>query len=452
MRRARVDPPDPDIISLRTRYIRLLVGVGLALLATLAVVSNQRDVGIARDEMVYMPAGARNADWWIGLVTFQHGVSSDSIGGTFGCPPTARTCEATANNREHPPLMKTLFGLSERLLDKKLGVVDELTAFRLPSAIVFGLGVLLVYLFVLELWGLSEAVIAAILLTLLPRALFHAGLACFDAPIMTWWFAAIYAYWRCFDGRKWPWQAGVVWGLALATKHTALLLPFAFGSHYLIATWNWHDRTRGWHGWLAHWRIVVSLAVLGPLTLFVLWPWLWLDPIGHVGDWLRFHLEHVNYHYEYLGKDRDAPPFPWHVPLVTTLFTVPIATLASALAGAVAWIRSKSPLPRKPVLLLVVSAAAAIGPFAVGSTPIFGAEKHWMPVLPTICIAAGVGIVWAARRVAELVKLREIIPIAVVGGAVAIAALTETVTAEPYALTWLATPRRVARRAARTSA
>src|SRR5262249_20141699 len=111
-------------------------------------------------------------------------------------------------------------------------------------------------------------------------------------------------------------------------------------------------------------------------------------------------LEHVNYHYEYLGVDRDAPPFPWHVPLVTTLFTVPIATLASALAGTTVWATSKVRLPRRPVLLLVLSAVASIGLFAVGSTPIFGAEKHWMPVLPTLCIAAAIGIVWAARRAA----------------------------------------------------
>src|SRR5205823_1846918 len=191
--------------------------------------------------------------------------------------------------------------------------------------------------------ALPEAVISSVLLALLPRALFHAGLACFDAPIMTFWFGAIYAYWRCLDGRKWPWTAGVAFGLALATKHTALLLPFAFALHYVIATW------KGWRGWLAHWRVIVSLVVLGPLTL------------------------------------------------------------------------------------LVLSLAASMGPFLAGSTPIFGAEKHWMPALPTICIAAGVGIAWAARKAVEVVRVKERIALAVVGGAVALAALTEVWVAEPYA-------------------
>src|SRR5262249_30497778 len=160
-------------------------------------------------------------------------------------------------------------------------------------------------------------------LAALPRALFHAGLACFDAPSMALWFATVYAYWRCMDGRRWPWQVGVVWGLALGTKHTALLLPFALGAHYLTlgvltavrAPPTGATRTAralavarvaiGHRG-----RVVLSLAVLGPATLVAVWPWLWFSPVRHVTDWLAFHLHHVHYNYEYLGRNWNAPRFP----------------------------------------------------------------------------------------------------------------------------------------------
>jgi hypothetical protein len=427
-------------VTLSTAARDRLIGVALALITTVVVISSQRDVGIARDEVVYMQHGAKYADWWTGLATFSHGLSGDSIGDTFGCRPSVKTCESTANNREHPPLMKTLFGLSDKLLDRDLGIVDEVTAFRLPSAIMHGVCVYLVFAMALALWGLAEGVLAGVLLALLPRALFHAGLACFDAPSMTLWFATVYAYWKCLDGRTWPWQVGVVWGLALATKHTALLLPFALGVHYLIV--GYRASTPRWPGILAHrWRVIASVAVLGPLVLLALWPWLWLSPIGHVHDWLAFHLEHVNYNFEYLGHNWNAPPFPWHVAIVTTLFTVPTATLAAAVAGSTRWIlqwRAKDSVDkaRAPVLLLALSLAAAMGPFMLGSTPIFGAEKHWMPALPTICIAGAVGIVWTARRAAAALRVPAIAAIAVVGGAVAIAGATEVVTSHPYALTW----------------
>ena len=406
------------------------VGLILAVITTALVLANQHEVGLARDEIVYMQNGMRYADWWIGLVKFEHGISKQSITKTFGGPG------ATDNNREHPPLMKTLFGLSHRIAHKGFGV-DEVTAFRIPSAVMHGVLVLLAFAMVFSIWGFLEAVIASLLLMFLPRAMFHASLACFDAPIMTLWFATVYAYWRCLDGRKWPWQAGVVFGLALATKHNALLLPFALGVHYLI-TGFLAARGKGLREIVLHrWRVIVSLAVLGPLTLLALWPWLWFDTYAHVKQWLVFHLTHVHYNFEYLGANWNAPRFPWHVALVTTLYTVPVVTLAGAAIGTGVWIakrRESTDRARAPALLLALSAAASIGPFLLGTTPIFGAEKHWMPALPSLCIAAGVGIAWCARALATLWGPRLVVPAFV--SVIVLAAAVETVTAQPYALTW----------------
>ncbi len=417
-----------------------LIGWVLALVTVLCVTVNQQDVGIARDEVVYMGSGSKYARWWLGLVTFEHGVSAKSITQTFGGPG------ATDNNREHPPLIKTAMGLSHRLLHDKLGIFDELTAYRFPGALLAGVLVLLVYLMTLAVWGAREALLAALCMLLMPRALFHAGLACFDAPIMTMWFATVYAYWRCLDGRKWPWQVGVLFGLALATKHNAFLLPFALGIHLAVVGF----RAGRWRGLVLHrWRVIVSLAVLGPLTLVAVWPWLWLSPVGHIQKWLEFHMTHVHYNFEYLGHNWNAPRFPWHVALVTTLFTVPIGTLAAAVTGVGVWLArcrrgEAGDADRAPALLLALSAAASLGPFFVGTTPIFGAEKHWMPALPTLCIAAGVGGVWAARLAAGYLAAFKSLAgeraqratIAAVLGSIALAAATETVAAQPYALSW----------------
>lgn len=405
------------------------MGAVLAVFATIAVLVTQRDIGIARDETVYLSAGARYAQWWGGLVTFRHGVSADTIDRTFG------GANGGPNNPEHPPLIKTLSGFSHYAFYDVLPIFDELTAFRFPSALLAGLLVWLVFVMTLELWGLAEAVIAGLCVMTVPRALFHAGLTCFDAPAMTLWFATIYAYWRALDGRKIPWQVGAIWGLALATKHTALLIPFAIAPHYVVVAWRKRNPLHAW-------RIVVALVVIAPLVLFAVWPWLWLDPIGHVRDWIAFHLHHVHYNFEYLGRNWNAPPFPWHVAIVTTVFTVPSATLVAAALGAGVWIstwsrRVGSEANRAHASLLALSAAASIVPFLLGSTPIFGAEKHFMPVLPTICIAAGVGAAWAAR--AAYTAWRRISPrvaLWVVGAAIALAGATETVIAQPYPLTW----------------
>src|SRR4029078_12886721 len=119
------------------------------------------------------------------------------------------------------------------------------------------------------------------------------------------------------------------------------------------------------------WRVIVSLAVLGPLTLYAVLPWLWFDPVHHVRGWLAFHTNHVHYNYEYLGRNWNAPRFPWHVALVTTLFTVRVAALGEAAIGAALWSAERARRdPRAPALLLALSAAASIGPFLLGTTPI----------------------------------------------------------------------------------
>ncbi len=414
-----------------------IVGIVLALVTVVVVTVNQTDVGVARDEVVYMQHGSRYADWWVGLVTGDHGMGRESITKSFGGK------EATANNREHPPLMKTLFGLSEKLLHDKLGIAGEVTAYRFPTALMHGLCVLLVYAMALALWGFAEAVVAALLLMALPRALFHAGLACFDAPIMTLWFATVVAYWRCLDGRKWPWTAGVVFGLALATKHNALLLPFGIAGHYAFVAY----RADRWRGLLLHrWRVVVSFLVLAPLTLAIVWPWLWFDPIAHLDDWITFHRKHVHYNFEYLGGNWNAPPFPWHVPVVTTAFTVPVVTLAAGVLGVGVWWRRRAEVTTRstaPGALLLLTSAASFVPFLLGSTPIFGAEKHWMPVLPPLCIVAAVGVTGAARgglavleRYRPVTERIRIATLVVIASLVIGAATVETVTAQPYALTW----------------
>jgi hypothetical protein len=461
----------PVPLTRRRRWARRAIGLVLALATFVLVIENQHDVGIARDETTYMSAGSSYARWWMDLFTGNGAAGEQRITKTFGGAPGGGT------NSEHPPLVKTLMGFSEHVFHDKLGWTDELTAYRIPGAAFAALLVFLVFAFAAAIWGVPEAVVAAITVALIPRAVFHAGLGCFDMPIASLWFATVYAYWRALASRRWSIVAGVMFGLALATKHNALLLPFAIGAHYAwvavrsqaaardAALARDRDLPRGRRvlGWLRATgvalgtgavrhrpSVLIAMAVLGPLVLVALWPWLWFDPIDHASTWIGFHLNHTHYNFEYLGHNWNAPPFPWHVALVTTLVTVPVVTLAGAALGTgVLAVRARrgtaADAVRAPGVLLLMSAGASIGPFFLGSTPIFGAEKHWMPAIPSLCIVAGVGVIWAARaaveqlaaaipRVAAHRRIAEAATCVLLGCAVSTAAAIETTHAQPYAL------------------
>lgn len=440
------------------RVWRLLFGLGLGALALAAVLWAQREQGLVRDEIVYMNHGSGYVDWWQALVSGKDVATAEGITRHFGGP------RATDNNREHPPLLKTLFGLSERAFHRELGWTGRITAYRLPSAVLNGVLVALVFWFGCGLWGWTAGTVAALLVLLLPRALFHAGLATFDAGMVALWMATLFAYHRALASRAWCLGLGLCFGLALATKHNALMLPGVLGPHYLWVSLR-AGSAAGAGGRLARlWRgvrvrpLVLPCLLLGPLVLILLWPWLWFDTGSHVAAWIRFHLKHVHYNFEYLGRNWNAAPYPWHVPVVTTLLTVPVVTLAAAAVGA--WVAARRALAgrqalaggagsggdaRAPVLLLALSAAVAMGPFLIGAAPIFGAEKHWAPAIPSLCLLAGLGVAWAAARAAQALVAMGLLAAGrarlahagialLLAAAVVAAALAETAAAHPYAL------------------
>ena len=441
---------------MRGAWRAALFAAALAAAVTVFLALLQRDTGIARDEVVYMNAGRTYASWWIDWMKGEPGTATaETITRHFGGDAP------TANNREHPPLMKMLFGFSERLFHDQLGWTSRVTATRLPAAATTGLLAAIVFLFTRRLWGSAAGVAAALFAVLMPRTVYHGQLAAFDVPIAALWFATVAAYYRALDSRAWCVIAGLVFGLALATKHNALMIPAAVGTHYwfigLRARWPEIRAARG----AARLReigvgllgprplVIASMAVLGPIVLFVLWPWLWLDPIAHVGDWIRFHLHHVHYNFEYLGQNTNAPPFPVHVPIVTTLLVVPLVTVVAGGVGAFALWRDarggESAAPdRAPVLLLALSSLVALGPFLTGQAPIFGAAKHWIVAMINLAVIAGVGVAragaWSAEAAGATLsaraaaRMRTLVVPALIALAAAAAAI-ESRAAHPYALT-----------------
>lgn len=438
--------------------MRAAIAVLLAALAFVAVVRAQDEQGIVRDEVVYMTHGDKYAAFWRGLVSGKDGMLAEAeITRHFG------GSTPTANNREHPPLMKTLMGLSHALLHERLGWASEITSYRLPSAAMNALLVALVFLIAQAAWGMAAGIIAGLLTLCLPRAFFHAGLGCFDAAIVTMWVATLGAYYRALAARRWVWVLGVCFGLALATKHNALMLPAVMGCHYAwiaarryATSGRFGARLRGFARGLMAVRpsILVALVAVGPLVLIAVWPWLWFDTLAHLRDWIAFHLRHVHYNFEYLGENWNASPYPWHVPIVTTVLTVPVVTLAAALIGGVAvyqHARGRAPSgfvssgERAPAVLWLLSLAVAMGPFLLGTAPIFGAEKHWAPAIPTLCMLAGVGAVYAAQLMAARLAEAQVLRVerapwlartiaAVLGALMVAAAVVETAAAHPYAL------------------
>jgi 4-amino-4-deoxy-L-arabinose transferase-like glycosyltransferase len=436
----------PDRIGWRDHVI----GASLAVAYAGWLLATARSLGFPRDEGVYFHAATSYIGWWRLLLEHGHDALQPSV-----------IDSAWAINAEHPALMKTLFGLSWWLFHENWHVFsDASTAFRLPGMSMAGISLWTTYLFGARAWTRQAGMVAAVLLALMPRVFFHSHLACFDVPIMAMWLICVYVHWRSLErgGIGWIVAMGVVFGLALETKHNAWMLPAVIAPHsLLVALLHRNALPRG----LRIGRVPVpwgllSMAALGPIVFYALWPRLWTDPRGHLEWYVNFHLNHEYYTIEFLGRNYFGPPSPKSYVPVMIFATVPTITILLFLIGAVdrgmfairrlrasagvmrmmrmVRMMRMTPMTRmtrethgcETDLLLALGLAVAVGPFFLSKTPIFGGTKHWLPAYPFMALFAG----WGFDRV-ESAMMRALPR----GGAAAQAALFASVTIAPLAVT-----------------
>jgi 4-amino-4-deoxy-L-arabinose transferase-like glycosyltransferase len=391
-------PEEPG--SRWNRWLRSrLDWVVASLLATLVfffLLARLDDVGIGRDEALYMVAGETYWHW--------------AEGADFDWRKMRKQSWIDSHyryNSEHPPFVKHMAGLSWRLFHEcdcptdgrlhwigrrrhrydethsTLGWLSEIEAFRLPTAVLTAVLVAFIYLFGAAAFGRTAGVCAALLYVLMPRVFFHSRLAGLDAPVTAMIFFTVFAYWKALHQARWAVVAGLVFGLALATKLNAFFLPPLFAVHY---AWASRDRFRSERGaalglgvllpvmlGFAFWGLAERRAaglgvalvmaaglfllrrdalkrpcnafgllvpavfwlqmILGLSVLFVSWPYLWPDPLPRFQGYLNYHLEHVFYNTEYFGINYNLPPFPISFPFVMTAITVPGVTLLLATGG-----------------------------------------------------------------------------------------------------------------------
>jgi 4-amino-4-deoxy-L-arabinose transferase-like glycosyltransferase len=365
-----------------------LTALALWVLAFVALWSTEAAVGFTRDESVYFHAAEGYAQWFRLL---------------FHSPSRALTDSAIVSgwdyNHEHPALMKTLFGLSHLLFHDALGVMRDATAFRLPAFAFAALVPALCFLLGSALYGRTAGWFAALSFLLVPRQYFNAELACFDMPVAAMWLLVVYCFWRALEDTRWGVACGVAFGLAIATKHNALFMPFVLSPFALWHAWKASEgvpeaRVRlirfvalyaavaVLYGLLVlflgggeafqkkflllspHTLFFVGLAVgsalllrdlkrvsepvtralvplaamalLGPVLFYLHWPYLWHAPVDRTAWYLAFHATHNHYAWFYLNTLMRGPPFPLTYVVVKTALTVPTSLFAPMVTGFVA--------------------------------------------------------------------------------------------------------------------
>ncbi|HEU4534355.1 MAG TPA: glycosyltransferase family 39 protein, partial [Polyangiaceae bacterium] len=361
--------------------------------------------------------------------------------------------------------------------------LGEGLGFRLPGMMSAGLIVALLYRWGSRAGGRGAGAGAALAFALVPTTFYHSHLACLDVPVAALWLLTAYAYERSLasPSRAKALGAAFAFGLALATKHNSWFLPPALAAHALASLALSPGREAAWR----RARVLGLMAVVGPLTLIAVWPWLWHDTARRFAEYVGFHRGHNHYDIEFFGTSYFRPPFPRSYAWAMTAATLPVITLALAAFGfaararpllALVASRARSPgafglAPRagspgavvaaqtrsgsderaatsttrsggvaraaaSTTLLWALGVAANYAPWLSSETPIFGGTKHWLPAYPFLALFAGVGFaraLAALRAALPRGRARRLAPAAAWLAAFGAPAL-ETARAHPWAL------------------
>lgn len=360
-------------------------------------------MGFTRDEGYYFKAAEEYAGWWGTLFSRRF----------FDAFTDAEILKHFSYNTEHPALVKLSQGVTYHLFHGLLGIASPAQGFRASGFLFAGLSLVATFLLGRTLVSARVGLVAAALVASQPRYFYDAHLACFDVAITAMWTLAMWAFCRALAApegvaRRRAVFAGVMFGLALATKLNALFLPFIFVFLWLVAGPEpvLPRLVRGPSGGLdvalprVPW-VLIACAVIGPLVFIAHWPYVWHETFLRIGKYIGFHLHHEHYPALYFHQLLVKPPFPWSFPVWMTIYTAPAPLLVLGGLGLVvsAW----RALTRRTLADAALLATAVLPIFliAMPTTPIFGGVKHWYNAMPSLAILAARSLFWGVDLLAE---------------------------------------------------
>jgi hypothetical protein len=308
---------------------------------------------------------------------------------------------------DHPPLGRFWLGLHHHVVwwfappTSPDGPFVTACA-RVGSATAFALTILLAGCFATIWYGEWAGLMTALGFTIVPRLIGHAHLASLETITnLTCTFATLVAahYWTGHDPptRRVAIGTGFCFGLALLTKIQGVLVwpPVALLAILL-------HRRPGF-------RPLMLWSLTGCVVFFLGWPWLWLDPVAHLSQYLRGAADRVELGVWYLGERYTDRTVTWVYSWKYFWWTMPLKLTLIGLLGSWGYpekpnvdarVRNKTMAKRLTPreMFLFIAALWPLVFFSLPGVPIYDCERLWLPAVPVWMVLVGRGSDVLLRR------------------------------------------------------
>ena len=325
-----------------------------------------------------------------------------------------------ASEGGHPPLNDILAAFTNYIFFQRLHLLGDLEAYHFFEISASFLLILGVSFFVYHKFGIFSAIVSGASLALYPLFFSESHFNIKDPPEAAFFgLTIIFSY---FGITKNNWKliiaSAVFSALALGTKFNAVFIAPILGvwlAFYLITLLISKGRKiiskKNFKKILP---LILSLVVYPVITLgifYILWPYLWSDPIKNITIV-------VNYYREIgIGASSESLSYiinGWNTyPILWTIYTTPIPILFLAAIGTVASFLS---IFRKNhfAFLALVWFIFPILRVSVPKSVIYGGIRQIMEFIPAMAILAGVGA-YSLVKIAHRLN-KKILPRIVIGG------------------------------------
>jgi hypothetical protein len=369
--------------------VRWMIPTGLFLSVLLLTAATLKDYGVAWDEPPYFHAADLHIGWIIDWGTnieegnFKQSLSDENIKAAWRWNPY---------HVPHPPFSRIVSGVTKYIFAGWLG---KSSSYRIAPALFFAILVSAMFLWMRAVFCVATGLFAAFALVAIPNIFGFAHIAVTDLPLASMWFLTAFCFWKGLHDWKWSVGCGLAWGLALATKFPAILIPIP-----LILWAHIFYRNR-------YANNVLSMLFLGPLIMVATQPYLWHQSGLRVLEFLyeglsRGYRADANFPIYFFDQLYFTHQLPWYYPffLVGVTTPEPLLFLAAVSLVSLIWIRKGT----STVVLFALNAFFILGLGLLPGAVLHDGVRQMLPALPFLAATAGGGFYIFAEWLVSLAR------------------------------------------------
>lgn len=401
--------------------IRLYAAAATLCAATVMLLaSTSEDIAWTCDEVYYYLSAEYITEWFQGLTGT---IKTPGLSFVFSREILDEYWLWDIEHNPHPPLYKIFSAVTLGLFGDRLG---GFSAFRLSSQIQCGILVAALFICLAASRGFAAGLCGAACLLCMPRVFGHAHFGTTELPLMTLWFLCLCAFWRGRMHTAFSVLLAVLWGMALATKFTALIIPAPLVLWALL----YRDRASA--------RNFALMLLLSPLVAVALNPGWWYDPIEKISAFVTTSItrdEHIPIQTLYFGQALPFRPHWSYAPVMTSL-TIPVSTLLLSAIGTGRLLLKTDERPFDLLMFMTVPVFLVI--VMLTSAPVHDGVRQFIYIMPGIAYCAGTGFAALACTLKRFVASRFLQSLAaalLLLAAIAYPAL-ETARSHPFELSY----------------